>query len=397
MRKAHNKLTQEQVINSFREVHGDAFDYSKVVYVDTHTPVEVYCKKHSCNFKTLPKNHKKGSGCTKCGREAQIEKAKKDFNKFKQEMFDLYGDQYDFNNSKYINTKTELTAICKTHGEFSKAPFSLLNGSACDECCKKQTKYNNKEMFIEEARKVYGNKDDYTNTEVISSKYKVKVKCTKHNITFEKDIQSYLGGCGCPKCSAENYSLVRTKTTEQFIKEAEEVHENKFDYSNTTYILAKDVLFITCKKHNSTFECYPDNHLKVKSGGCKKCHSEEMSARYLGKEGTGGYSRSGYITQANGREAIVYLIKCYDENEEFYKIGKTFLGTKIRFKGKKLMPYNFTEVDFYKGSAGEIYDLEVELHRKYKDYKYKPDFWFAGYTECYKTDLPIEEIIKNYE
>jgi hypothetical protein len=64
MRKAHNKLTLEEVINSFKEVHGNAFDYSKVVYVDTHTPVEVYCKKHNCNFKTLPKNHKKGSGCT---------------------------------------------------------------------------------------------------------------------------------------------------------------------------------------------------------------------------------------------------------------------------------------------------------------------------------------------
>ena len=85
MRKAHNKLTQEQVINSFKEVHGDAFDYSKVVYVDTHTPVEVYCKKHDFTFTPTPKNHRNGSKCKHCGREAQIEKAKKDFDKFKQE------------------------------------------------------------------------------------------------------------------------------------------------------------------------------------------------------------------------------------------------------------------------------------------------------------------------
>jgi len=60
MRKAHNKLTQEQVINSFKEVHGDAFDYSKVVYIDNKTPVEVYCKKHDFTFTPSPKNYKNG-------------------------------------------------------------------------------------------------------------------------------------------------------------------------------------------------------------------------------------------------------------------------------------------------------------------------------------------------
>ena len=36
-----------------------------------------------------------------------------------------------------------------------------------------------------------------------------------------------------------------------------------------------------------------------------------------------------------------------------------------------------------------------KLHRKYKDYKYRPINWFGGHTECYTTKLPIEEII-NY-
>ncbi len=396
MRKAHNKLTLEEVINSFKEVHGNAFDYSKVVYVNTHTPIEVYCKKHNFTFKPTPKNHKKGSGCTKCGREAQIEKAKKGFDKFKQEMFDLYGDQYDFKNSEYVNTKTELTAICKTHGEFSKAPFSLLNGSACDKCCKKQTKSNNKDIFIEEAIKVYGYKDNYTDTEVISSKHKVKVKCTKHNISFKKDIQSYLSGCGCPKCSAENYSLVRTKTTEQFIKEAEEVHKNKFDYSNTTYISSDTKLNILCKEHNHIFNVLPDGHIKAQTGGCKHCQFDLMSKKFKGREGTCGYTKSAYIKQSKGKECRVYFIKCWNKQEEFYKIGKTFLDINIRFK-KSNMPYNFIEVYNIKGKADFVYDLENKLHRQYKTYKYRPNEWFAGYTECYKIELPIEKIMKNYE
>ena len=66
-RTAHNKLTQEQVIQQFIAVHGDAFDYSKVDYVDTHTKVEIYCKKHDFTFTPTPKNHKNGAKCKYCG------------------------------------------------------------------------------------------------------------------------------------------------------------------------------------------------------------------------------------------------------------------------------------------------------------------------------------------
>ena len=391
-RGGKNILSEEQVFEQFKAVHGDAFDYTKSVYKGTNTPIEVYCKKHDFTFFPTPKNHKNGSKCKHCGREAQIEKAKKPQKQFEEEIKNMYGDKYSLRLLNYKNTGTKVTLICDIHGEFKKLPDSILNGNACDECCTKKTKSTDKNIFIEEAIKVYGDKDDFTNTEVISSKYKVEVRCKKHNFIFKKDIQSYLLGCGCPKCSAENYTLVRTKTTEKYLTEAYKIHGEKFDYTETLYKSAKDTIVVKCKKHNNSFDCYPDNHLKVQSGGCKKCHSEEMSARYIGKEGTGGYSRSGYITQANGREAIVYLIKCYDENEEFYKIGKTFLGTKIRFKGKRLMPYNFIEIDFHKGEAGYIYDLEVNLHKKYRDYKYKPGFWFAGHTECYTEKLPVDKV-----
>ena len=70
-----NRLTREKVIEQFIEVHGDDFDYSKVVYVNTHTPIEVRCKKHDFIFFPTPKNHKSGAKCTMCGREAQTEKS----------------------------------------------------------------------------------------------------------------------------------------------------------------------------------------------------------------------------------------------------------------------------------------------------------------------------------
>ena len=93
-RVAHNKLTQERVIEQFKEVHGDEFDYSRVVYVDTHTPIEVRCKKHDFIFHPTPKNHKNGAKCTICGRESQIQKARKEQDKFIEDVKDLYGDEF---------------------------------------------------------------------------------------------------------------------------------------------------------------------------------------------------------------------------------------------------------------------------------------------------------------
>lgn len=42
--------------------------------------------------------------------------------------------------------------------------------------------------------------------------------------------------------------------------------------------------------------------------------------------------------------------------------------------------YLFKDIHFHFGEAGYIYDLENDLHRKYKSYKYKPLNWFAGHT-----------------
>lgn len=389
-RKVHNKLNREQILQQFEEVHGDTFDYSKVVYVDVNTPVEVYCKKHDFTFFPTPKNHKNGSRCIYCGREAQIEKAKKGFDIFKKEMFEIYGDKYDFSDSNYVNVKTSLKAVCKIHREFEKAPYSLLNGSACDECAK-NTKSNNKDIFIEEATKVYGDKDDYTSTEIVSAKDKITVRCTKHNHTFTKSIQTYLLGYGCPKCSAENYSLIRTKTTDKFIEESREIHEDRFDYTDTVYTLCTNKLKVMCKKHNHTFEILPDGHIKAQTGGCKHCQFDLMSQKFKGREGTCGYTKLGYIKQASGKECRVYLIKCWNKEEEFYKIGKTFLDINVRFT-KSNMPYNFIEIGHIKGDAGFIYDLEKKIHRKYKVYKYRPENWFAGYTECFNKELLIEDI-----
>ena len=39
------KLTQKEVLERFKKVHGDTYDYSLVEYVDVDTDVQIICKK----------------------------------------------------------------------------------------------------------------------------------------------------------------------------------------------------------------------------------------------------------------------------------------------------------------------------------------------------------------
>ena len=60
-------FTKEEVINIFRKVHGDLYDYSLVDYKGSKEKVEITCKKHG-PFWQLYNNHRKGSGCPECSK-----------------------------------------------------------------------------------------------------------------------------------------------------------------------------------------------------------------------------------------------------------------------------------------------------------------------------------------
>ena len=186
-RAAHNKLTQEQILQQFKDVHGDAFDYSKVNYVDGNTPVEVYCKKHNFTFHPTPKNHKNGSKCTHCGRENQIEKAKEIAVLKQKEIILKKKDRVNQVNKKddyeiLEVDDTDVVLFCKTHGKFKLKFDTYLKGSRCLICNSKKTKSNDKDLFIKEAQKLYGEQHDYTNTEIVASKYKINVRCKNMTI-----------------------------------------------------------------------------------------------------------------------------------------------------------------------------------------------------------------------
>lgn len=57
--------------------------------------------------------------------------------------------------------------------------------------------------------------------------------------------------------------------TEEFIKRANLIHNNKYDYSKTNYISFHKYVTIICKFHNQEFYQRPSKHLSGQ--GCKRC------------------------------------------------------------------------------------------------------------------------------
>ena len=60
-----NRHEQVNVIENFKKIHGNKYDYSKTDYINTDTKVKIICPKHG-EFEQRPSDHKRGSGCPQC-------------------------------------------------------------------------------------------------------------------------------------------------------------------------------------------------------------------------------------------------------------------------------------------------------------------------------------------
>lgn len=121
------------------------------------------------------------------------------------------------------------------------------------------------EEFIEKARNVHGNKYDYSLVEYINNETKVKIICPEHGI-FEQTPNSHLRH-KCFRCSADKF----LSNTIEFIKKANNIHDNKYNYSLVDYKVANKKIKIICPEHG-IFEQMPYSHLKGK--GCCKCFAK---------------------------------------------------------------------------------------------------------------------------
>lgn len=127
--------TTERFIEAARKVHGDAYDYSKTVYVKTALKVCIICKRCGREFWQTPNSHLAGHGCEACSYVDRGENKAKGKDAFINEAMAIWGNTYDYSSVVYKNCKSRIDIICPEHGVFSTTPqqhLSLMVG--CPHC-----------------------------------------------------------------------------------------------------------------------------------------------------------------------------------------------------------------------------------------------------------------------
>ena len=128
------------------------------------------------------------------------------------------------------------------------------------------------EEWVNICNNIHKNKYKYIKKYKKDNKYWfLEIVCDKHGI-FNKKIQNHTKKKqGCPKCSKPS-----KLTREDFIKKANTIHKNKYDYSLVEYKNTNEKIQIKCIKHG-IFEQLPKNHL-YNEQGCPKCvHNYKLS------------------------------------------------------------------------------------------------------------------------
>lgn len=232
--------TREQFIEEAKKVQGDKYDYSKVEYINNVTKVCIICPKHG-EFWQLPKQHLRGQGCPKCGLERIAEKIR----------------------GRKINHKPRLK---HEHVKYHSVPRNI-----------KTT-----EQFIEQAKKIHGDKYDYSKAEYKGKNNFVTIICPIHG-EFEQRAYAHLRGGGCMKCARKLSSQKQIYTNEEFIAKLKEIYGDKYDYSKVDYKGNKTKITLICPEHGEFSKIASD--LLHKKTGCPFCNQEHKRKHFaLGKD-----------------------------------------------------------------------------------------------------------------
>lgn len=284
-------------------------------------------------------------------------------------------DKYDYSETVYINYRTKVKIFCNSCQKFfEQRPDSHYVGG-CKDCGRiNQIKNRSlgKDEFIKRANEKHQGKYDYSLVEYVNSSTYVNIICPKHGIFFQS-ARNHLQWSVCPYCPSKAKS-----NTEKFIENAILKHGNRYSYENVIYTTADKKVDIICKVHG-IFSMRANTHLN--GSGCRICGNE------LRQNGLNKYKHSQWKTYGENSKKFesykVYIIKCWNDYENFYKIGKTFKTIHQRFSNKTAMPYKYEVLKLFEGESKVMSELEDELHRKNKLYKYVPNISFGGMTECF--------------
>lgn len=111
-KQAKQKITHsyEQFIETAKNIHGDKYDYSKAIYINSSSKVEIGCLKCGNWFWQKVNSHTTGckSGCPRCVNRFTMQN-----DEFINKCKIVHGDNFDYSRVLYTGAKTKIEIGCK--------------------------------------------------------------------------------------------------------------------------------------------------------------------------------------------------------------------------------------------------------------------------------------------
>lgn len=296
----------------------------------------------------------------------------------------IYGTRFDYTHTEYKHSTLSVTITCKTHGEFQIKPLYFLKGNGCPVCRKENKSYTKRdtESFKNELKLVHP-EYDYSKVYYVNTKTSVEIICNTHGSFFNTP-ENLVRGAGCPLCK----TFKKKMDVDYYIQKAKLKHKDKYDYSLIKDIKGcMDKVPIICPTHGLFYQPIGYHAHRF---GCYQCGKESIknSFKQLHKKRfLGGIRKSEWLSIQNNRIATLYLVRLYNSNESFLKIGITFNKVNQRLSQ---IPYN-KDIIFtcQNKDADFIFELEKLCKQTFKDRRILPSILFKGYTEC--LDITVQE------
>ena len=211
-------MDKELFVHEAKLIHGDNCSYEDSLFRGKKKKMQIYCNIHNLYFPQTPEKHLLGHSCPKCRYEKASKAKMKSLEKFIEQSNAVHNGKYDTSKAVYKGNDVPLTLICHEkyengieHGEFEITPANHLHKTSPQ---------------------------------------------------------------GCPICGRISSALSRVKPFEEYEKEANHIHNNKYIYIKDTYVGASGIVDIICPIHG-LFHQKGTDHTCLKQG-CPKC-SNQMS------------------------------------------------------------------------------------------------------------------------
>lgn len=348
-----------ECIKRLKDIYGDRYIWITTEFGDYYKDyVEFICPKHGITKQTLSTllNTQVGDNlaCPICRKEyanKQISYTLEDaLNKAKS--LDCCK-HYDFSAiTEWKGVKEYYTFRCKKHNEYFIQTFDQIFNAQYNGCksCQKENREENfvpfytNEEFAERARKIHGEKYDYSKVNYVTNRDKVCIICPKHGEFWQIPLNHIEGKCGCPKCQSSILETsVRVLLEENNIEYIPQ--KSLRDLTNEMMGEQPQKIDFFLPHHNLCIECQGEQHFFPVTFG--KMSNEKAIKQHKRNLELDMFKYDALIKQ---NYDIIYFFKFNNlkyENGEWYKNKKCFYDVESLIEYIKTKDYDSIKREWY--------------------------------------------------